>query len=271
MSNHKQHYRDTDFSAEQTGTYTLLVQIGQSSFSYAVIDQNKLLVFEGGRDLNELHSPKGEHNPLFSTYKNRIIGVAQKGFTFVPVSLFRPDLVANFARFLDVKTGETVFSQLLDSENQVIYKADDTVIGAITEKFDLKNIVFAAEGWINATAAVNPPDHHLYLNIDDDQVEILNFKGDKLRFYNSFEFKTEDELVYFTSLVAEELQLQLRDVTLVLSGNVGMDNKNTSRLAKFFGKVELNELKTLDLPEEISSHTVLTLTALSLCVSSEAL
>jgi hypothetical protein len=267
MSNRKHHYRDPDFNAAQSGGCTLLVQIGASSFSYAVVDQHKLLVLEENVNIDELNNPAGEHNILSTNFQKRIIGLPQNGFTFVPVSLFKPELAADFARFLDVKEDEKVFSQPLDKDNQVIYKVGEPVVNTVAAKFDAKNAVFGARGWIKLTAANKPDNHHLHVNIGNDQLELLNFRDGKLRFYNSFEFKTADELAYFAMFITEELQLHPKNITVVLSGDIKLDDENANRLAKFFGKVELNTLKTVDLPGEIASHTVLTLTALSLCGS----
>jgi hypothetical protein len=270
MSNHNQYYRDNNFSPTQSADYTLLMQVGPALFSYAVIGQNKLLALGENININELNEPAGGNEFLLSDYKLCVIGLPQNGFTFIPVSLFRPDRVADFARFLDVKAIEKVFSQPLDAENHVIYKVDESVATIIANKFDAIKTVFGAKGWMMAVAASNPPDQAIYLNINNDTVELLYFKEGKLRFYNDFEFKNEDELVYFTSFVTEELQLQPQSTTLVLSGDVEADDKNKGRLAEFFHKVELNDLKTIELPEQISSHTVLSLTALLLCGSSEA-
>ena len=269
MSIHNHHYRDPDFSAAQTADYILLVHIGITSFSYAVAGRNRLFLLEENISLNELNSPDKDHSLLFDVYKKRVIGLPQNGFTFVPISLFRPDHVANYARFLDVKGNEKVFSQPLDSENQVIYKLDER-IAKIAEKFDVKNTVFSAKGWIDLIGSNNPSDHNLYLNIDTDKVEFLNYNDGKLRFYNSFEFKTPDELVYFSMVVIGELKIQPQNTSLILSGDISTDDENFSRLSQFFHNAELNNLKTIDLPWNIAAHNVLTLTALSLCGSSEA-
>ncbi len=271
MSNHNNHYREPDLSTAQTADYILLVQIGLNSFSYAVVGDNRLLVLKENIALNELNQPSAEHNFLLAEYKQRIIGLPQNGFTLVPVNLFRPDRVADFARFLDVKENEKVFSQSLDTENQVIYKVAEDIAASVTEKFDVKDTVFGPRGWIKAAAENNPSNNDLYANIDKDKVELLNFKDGKLRFYNTFEFKTADELVYFTLFVTGELKLHPQHTTLILSGDTGPDDENASHLAKFFKKVQLNKLKPIDLPGQIASHTLLTLTALSLCGSSEAL
>jgi hypothetical protein len=267
MSNLNHHYRSDDFSPEQTSGYTLLVQLGENTFSYAVTGQNKLLVLEGEVSY-ELSEPMDEL--LSSQFKERIIGVPNNGFTFIPAQLYNSDKAADFSRFLDVKSTDKVFSQPLDNANQVIYKADESIVATIADKFDVKDAVFSGKGWIVAIAGNNPSDLDLYLNIKNEKVEVLNFQDGKLRFYNDFEFQNEDELVYFTSFVVEALQLPPLAVTLILSGDVSLDDLNGSRLAEFFNKVELNSLKTTDLPGQFEPHSLLSLTALQLCGSSEA-
>jgi hypothetical protein len=271
MSNQNYHYRNPDFNAEQTDGCTLLMQTGMATFSYAIISQNKVQVLEENISLSELIEPSEEHNVLFGNFQRRVIGLLQSGFTLVPYSLFKPERVADFARFLDVKFNDKVFSQPLDAKNQVLYKVNSVIVDKIEEKFDLNDVVFPAKGWINALAATHPSDRDLYLNISHGKAELLSFKEGSLRFYNTFEFQAADELVYFALLVADELKLHPQGTMLVLSGDIIKGDENTSRLSKFFGKTELSNIKTVQLPGEIAPHHVLTLTALSLCGSSEVL
>jgi hypothetical protein len=270
MSNRNHSYDNTDLNTEQSAGYTLLVQIGLNSFSYAVAGQDRLLVLKENLSLIELSQISESNNLLLSDYKKRIVSLPHNGFTFVPVSLFKPEKVADFARFLDVKPDEKVFSQPLDADNQVIYKADESLVNLVTEKFGINSITFAPRGWIIITAANNPSNKQLYINIDGDKVEFLNFRDGKLRFYNSFEFKAADELAYFAMFVTGELQLQPQDITLILSGDVALEDGNATGLARFFGKIELNSMSSLELPDQTNPHDILTLTALSLCGSSEA-
>ena len=101
-------------------------------------------------------------------------------------------------------------------------------------------------------------------------MQLLYFSLNTLRFYNTFDFRSEDELAYFTSFVTEELNLKPQNITLVVSGDVIAGDKNLIRLAYFFPKIELNGLKVLELPGQIQSHKLLSLAALSLCGSSVA-
>ena len=267
MSNHNYNYRDNNFRFEQTGDYTLLMQIAPASFSYAITEGKKLLVWEENHPLNELSSEEEEGDLLSQPFKSVVIGLPNSGFTLIPASLYNADKLTDLAKFLDVKPNEQVLWQPLDAENYVIYKVDQGITSLVTSKFSLEHAIFAPQGWISAIAGNNPT--HLYLNTDDDKAELLYYKDGRLRFYNIFEFKNADELVYFVSVVALELQLNPHSVTLIVSGDIKLDDKNGKRLAEFFDKVELNNLQILELPEQIVSHPLLALTALSLCGSSE--
>ncbi|MBS1525520.1 MAG: DUF3822 family protein [Bacteroidetes bacterium] len=263
-------YLDHDFDPEHTGDYTLLMQADEAQFTVAVTDQHKLLLLSNPLSSGALSGSGEGTELLFRDYSQRIAGLSFTGFTIIPLSLFNPEKTADFARFLDVKPDEKVFSQPLDDANQVIFKAGEKLVSAVGGKFSTRNIVFAARGWITAVAENNPPHTSLYLNLMSNKVDVLNFSDNKLRFYNRFGFGNADELAYFISLAAHELQLQPQELSLVVSGDVTHGDDNISRLSDFFGKVEINDLQLTGLPEQVDPHSVLSLTALALCASSVA-
>jgi hypothetical protein len=270
MSDNTNNYTDDSFSLYQAYSYTLLLQVDSTSFSYAVVHQNRLLVSAQNCDLDELAHPKQLSELLTATYKKVIVGLPATSLTLVPKSLFSEDHVADFARFLDVKETEKVLAQTLDDQNMIIYKTKGDLVSAV-EKFDLKNTVYTTQGWIKAISANGPSNNSLYIEIGKDTVQFLYFSLNKLRFYNVFEFKNADELVYFTTFVAEELNLKPQQTVLVLSGEISVNDKNMSRLGDFYPKIEINALQVLELPGQIASHKFLALAALSLCGSSEVL
>lgn len=263
MSN-TDNYTDNTFNLHQAYSYTLLLQVEANSFSYAVVNNNRLLVSAQDCDLQELAQPRHLHDLLSATYRKVVIGMPSAALTLVPESLFSEDKVSAFARYLDVKDDEKVFAQKLDEQNAVIYKTNSRLID-IVAKFGLQNTVYTAKGWIKAISQQNPSGNSLYLDVSNDRVQFVYFALDSIRFYNTFEFKTEDELVYFTSFVAEELNLRPQNITLVVSGDITAGDKNLVRLGNFYPKIELNSAKVLDIPPLIPSHKILSLTALSLC------
>lgn len=271
MADQVYNYRDPDTGIYQVNDqYTLLLQVYPQSVSYAVVHQNKLIAWCEDCDHKILAEPGQTHEFLNYAYKNIVVAIPSTGLTLVPNVLYNADRVAGMARFLDVKPSEKVFAQPLDDENHIVFKAAEAVIKN-AEKLDLQNVVHLSKGWIKAIGANNPQSYNLYLNFDKQQVEIAWFSDGKLRFFNTFAFHNPDELVYYTGIVAKELQLTQRTTNLVVSGDINRDDKNATRLAEFFNGVDENELKLIELPAEIFPHQVLSLTALSLCVSSEVL
>lgn len=259
-------YTDNSFNLYQAYGYTLLLQIEPASFGYAVVKDNSLLVSAQNCDLEELTQPRALYDLLSATYKKVVIGMPASGLTLIPNSLFKEERISAFARFLDIKDNEKVFAQPLDDVNAIIYKTNDGLISAI-QKFGMHNIVYTAKGWIKAIAKTNPPGSDLYIEVGKDKVHFLYFSLSALRFYNAFDFKGEDELAYFTTFVTEELNLKPQNITLVISGDVTAGDKNLTRLAYFFPKIELNPLKVLELPGQVQSNKILSLSALALCVS----
>ncbi|NHA03664.1 DUF3822 family protein [Mucilaginibacter sp. HC2] len=269
MSEYNYNYHDDNFSLDEAERYNLLIQIDKATFSYAITDQDKLVACADMHPLDELSNPQELLDLLSAKYKHVVVGLPANGFTLVPQSLFSQDHITDFARFLDVKPGEKVSAQPLDIHNTIVYKTDNAVINA-AEEFGLRNSVFSSKGWIKAIAKNNPADHDLYLNLNGSGVEIVTFKGGQLRFYNRFDFQNNDELAYFIALTANELGLQPADVHVYINGDMDTSDKSLSHLADFFGQVQLNQLQVVKVPAEIPAHQILSLAALSLCASSEA-
>ncbi|HEY4324921.1 MAG TPA: DUF3822 family protein [Mucilaginibacter sp.] len=268
MGDHNNNFQDSSFTLYKAYSYTLLLQLEAASFNYAVAHNNQLLAWAQNCSLNELTGHGQLTDLLSATYKKVIVGLPATGLTLVPKELFKEDRVADIARFLDVNDHEKVFAQSLDNQNVIIYKTDESLVSAI-EKFGLKNTVYTAKGWITAISKNKPSDDKLYVEVGKDTVQFLYYSLDELRFYNTFEFKNEDELSYFAAFVTQQLELNPKVVKLVLSGDVEIGDKRMKRLAEFFPDIELNTIKMLELPEQIAAHKILALAALSLCGSSE--
>lgn len=264
MNEHNYTYHDDNFSLDKTEDYTLLIQVEDNSFSYAISNNEALIAWAENYPFDELSDPQELLDLLSAKYKQIVIGLPAHSFTLVPAEIFSGERLPNLARFLDVKPDSKVLAQLLDQENVIVYKTSEAIVNA-AEEFGIRNTVFTSKGWLTAIAQNNPGNNHLYLNIEKDKVEISYFTDSKLRFYNSFEFKEADELAYFAVLVAKELNLEPKNTGLYLSGDLDAEDKILSRLAEFFDKAEVNNLRVLELPAEVVAHRVLSIAALSLC------
>ncbi|MBB5394622.1 DUF3822 family protein [Mucilaginibacter sp. AK015] len=268
MSEHIHHYTSDDLSLTQAHSYTLLLQVDENRFSYAVIDGKQLLDWAENHPVDELRDPKQLRDILTANYKQVVTGLHGTGFTLLPSSLFDTERVADAARLLDVSDDEEVSAEVLDNQNIIVYKINEALTRA-TKDLDNQKTVYSNAGWIKAIADARPADADIYLDMGNGMVSILNFKDTRLRFYNTFKFNNHEELAYFCALVCSELAIKPEDARLIISGDINDTDGYFTYLQGFFGEVTLNALQVLNLPQNIPSHKILALAALSLCALSE--
>jgi hypothetical protein len=265
MTSHSKLYFSDDFSQERAKDYTLLIQIRDTDFNFAVVYQSTLLAWGNGYPHTELTAPADFSMFLNSAeYQKVIIGITPAVFNIIPKALYKEDRLASFARLLDVQATEKVYSQVLDAENQIVFKDTDTILPVLTARYPNHQIVFSYKGWLQAISSAQPAESNLYLDVQPELVHFAYYKENKLRFYNSFKYTGAEELVYFTALTANELQLNPADTHLLISGDADVDQSN---LSVFFPKIDINPIQQLaQLPNGIASQQLLSLTALLLCV-----
>ena len=259
-------YRDSTLNMAEADNYTLLLQVNPESFAYAIVEDKHLLACETNCNLNELTHPEQLYERLTAEYKNMVITLPAKAFVLIPVSLFNEDNIAEYARLLDVKDDEKVIAQSLDTQNYVVYKVDEQLLSRVNN-YDIKNVVFAPKGWMYAIDRSEPSVTDLFLNISGNQVEFAYYKNNRLRFYNKFEFVSIEDLIYYTVFVSDELELKQQSTALIVSGNVNEEYELYKRLSEYFAVVMINDIRVLDLPANIPSNQILSLSALSLCAS----
>jgi hypothetical protein len=260
------HYIDPGFSHTQVSNYTLLLLLSPASFSLAVMHKQKLMVWRKQAPLNELAQQGEVQEVLNFNYNDIVTAVASAHFTLIPQSLYNKADAPAIARYLDVQNSDTVFSQPLDADNYVVFKTGNALTTALAS-FDLEKIVFGAGGWLKAIAINNPLNHHLYLNINDGGFEVVYYRHGKLHLYNTFEFTHEDELAYYTVFVCQQLNLDMKTIAVILSGNITNNNPYQQILSGIFKSVELGRLVVADIPDNLPKHQLLPLTALTLCAS----
>lgn len=257
-------YINDDINLQQAGIYTLLLKLNTSTFAYAVAQNNKLFGWEAVNSFDELINPSEVAEVVNAQYKQVIVGLPAAAYTLIPESLYSDDYLNDFAKYLDVQPYESVFVQQLDSENRVLYKVTAEVVNA-AKKFGLENTVFGLKGWVKAIAGSNPSDDTLYADISGSKVSFLYYNYGKLRFLNTFDFYTPDELSYYATFVTEQLKMQPKKTRVCLSGEISRNDTEFKRLANFFHEVETTNLNLLQLPGEVEPHHILSVAALILC------
>ncbi|GAB2684981.1 hypothetical protein GCM10027037_02980 [Mucilaginibacter koreensis] len=267
MSNTLYNYLDPDFNLQQAGNAMLLLLATSSHFSAAVVQACKLTAWVDDCPLDELLHPQELKSLFQANYQQVITGISSSKFTLWPKEVYTESQAADIARFLNVSATDTVFSDSFDLQNQVLFVANEPVVKALSQLNLTQQSQFGMKCWVKAIMDHHSSEQCIYINVNNQQIDILFVSENKVKFCNSFEFVTVDEAVYYVLLAAQQLKLDLTATYIKASGNVRVGGPYMSRLAEFFKGAELNPLKVIEISEQVPSHQILALSALSLCAS----
>jgi len=80
----------------------------------------------------------------------------------------------------------------------------------------------------------------LFINVHRNFIEILALGQKEIKFYNSFKFDTETDLVYFVLAVAEQLDMA-NDFSIHLFGNANTDDSAVNLLRRYIKNVKFGK------------------------------
>lgn len=272
MSNQRYNYYDPEYTPGEGDEHDLLIMTSDDIFSFIIVEKNTARVMVWGEQYpnSELTEPTELKDILLSKHASVKIGVQSQAFTVIDNDLFDKNKLADYSLYLDVKPGDVIIYNSLDANNHVVFKINETLAQAIKFHFDGANVFFAGKPWLAAVNVAKPYIQPLYINVEGNIVQLYHTTNDKLDFYNSFKFNNPDELMYYTVLAANELNINLDATSVILSGDISVSDKRIQRLSDLLPKVYFNQNQVVSLPSGFISHQVLMLAGLTLCESLEA-
>lgn len=73
----------------------------------------------------------------------------------------------------------------------------------------------------------------LFLNLRNDCFDVVYFKENKLHYYNSFNFITKEDFIYFLLISIDQLNLNPENIELIISGNINKTDDNFSMIHQY--------------------------------------
>ncbi|CAL2061428.1 DUF3822 family protein [Tenacibaculum sp. 190524A05c] len=78
----------------------------------------------------------------------------------------------------------------------------------------------------------------MYVNVSHKYLDIVVFKNDQLRLYNSFQYNSKEDFLYYILFVSEQLELNPSEFQLVFSGNITKDFTNFTLTKEYIKNVD---------------------------------
>jgi hypothetical protein len=247
--NDKIHLTVSDFEPANAFSFELAIEFGLNNYNYAIIDGDKKVVKAISSAQTSIFNEID--GSLLQTHfaKTKISLITQK-FTFIPTSLFQKDNLAVYTKYIQPQETETVLvNHLYDGEITAIYAFDKLLIDKIEKHFPAAKLY---PQFIPLITAVNYgfsliKEPQIFANFKSDFLEIIIYNNGKFQFYNLFEFKNDDEILYFLLLATQQNNLHAVNSMLKISGSMSTQGDTYKRLKEHFNRIEIIDQDSLPL------------------------
>lgn len=257
---------DPNFNPEYTADYQLIIILDSEKFSYAVRHSitNRLVRVSTDNMLNELFDPQYHAGVFTSNYQKIIVAAQTKSFCLIPDAVFTHENLPDFAAFLSVKEADVILTdQIENGQNTVIFTFPEDLTQKIATQFGTIKIQFAPKSWIKTVVDAKLSGQNLHLFLDENYLQLLFSDQENIRFYNQFSCSTADEIVYYTALVTQQLELKPEETTLIICGRAEAGSEQLLRLDEFFKAVVLFASPEFKQQDSLQQHQVVDFLSLS--------
>jgi len=73
----------------------------------------------------------------------------------------------------------------------------------------------------------------LFVNLRNSCFDLVYFKENKLNLYNTFDFNTKEDFIYFLIISIDQLKLNPEDIKLILLGNISKTDSTYSMIQQY--------------------------------------
>lgn len=176
--------------------------------------------------------------------------------TLVPKPLFKEDSLADYLKFNSkiLKSDFIAFDEIEYNDTVNVYVPYVNINNFIYEKFGSFTYKHFSTILIERILFIekNSEDTRVYVNLNINHFEIIAVKKGKLILYNTFEYASKEDFIYYILFTAEQLKLNPETLKLQLIGNVNKDDELYNIAYKYirhisFGK-RLDDYKYLEYP-----------------------
>jgi len=217
----------------------LSIQLGLNGLSFCILNTDTNTIIQ----LKHL-TPTKKQTPeellktlitLFETeitlqdrYKKITIIHENEWSTLVPKALFNEDALVDYLKLniKILKTDYITFDTVAINDSVNVYLPYVNINNFIYDKFGsfiYKHYsTILIEAILNTEA--NADDSKLYIHVSKTHFQIIAVKKGDLLLYNTFEYATPEDFIYYILFTAEQLQLNPETIKTVLLGDITEDD-----------------------------------------------
>tara|TARA_R110002072_G_scaffold38517_5_gene111494 strand:- start:145 stop:1002 length:858 start_codon:yes stop_codon:yes gene_type:complete len=166
-------------------------------------------------------------------------------FTLVPSSLFDEKQIDTYLKFNhsqnDFSSYQLTYNRLLNEEVVIAAAIPKSILQLFKSAFsDLKYYHF---GWplLEAFLIDQKEATCLSLHIQESRFDVVYKKGGKLYFFNSFDYQSVEDLLYFLLYVMEQLKIDREKIPVIVYGEFEKNTNLYEMLHRYIREIKIGE------------------------------
>ncbi len=240
-------YFDRIFNEASCDKYYLSIRIQPDGLFYSVYDpaDNKYIAFEANilAGAAEIFSYIAGHPFLTRRFLKKLCLFSANKYTLVPSPLFIPGRESEYLDFAHKRSNneEVGVADITSADAKLIYNTDTAWQQIITDHFyEAKRYPLTA-AFIDLVITKCRRLHAsgMFINIYDQSFDLLLIEDGKLKYCNNFSYKSNEDLVYYSVFVIDQLNINAEKIELNLSGLINENSAMLKLLRKYIRNVEL--------------------------------
>ncbi len=259
-------YIDKDFNKDFTKHCSLLFQLEEQQYSYAIYEKRsgnlmllktvQLNAASPTEMLNKLKISVTSEDVLQVPFHEVKVCVCGNPFTLIPRVIYEEDKKRNYLEL--TATLEKDDKVLVNNINKLfiknVFSISSEELNYIDEVFPNPKIIHIGTS-ILENAVRNKDDffdQQLILDIKPGVIHVLYFEKKEFKFMNQFRFVNKDDFLYYVLLVSDQYNIDRENCDLKLSGEIMPDSLLFGELWKFFKTISFVALnENIILPKEL--------------------
>jgi hypothetical protein len=169
-----------------------------------------------------------DNRALLKTYDEIVVLHDNNWNSFVPKALFNEEFLSSYLQF-NTKVFETdflSFDSLLNYEMNNVFLPYLHINNYLLDQFESFNFYHVSTILVEKLLLIskNIEEKQVFVHFGISKFEIIVAQNQKLLFFNSFEFQTKEDFIYYLLFTVEQLNLNPENFKLQLLGEIDLES-----------------------------------------------
>ena len=190
-----------------------------------------------------------DHPELKDSYDEILVIHNNNLSTFVPEPLFDENFLGSYLQY-NTKVFETdffAFDEIPNYQMNAVYIPYVNINNFFIDQFGTFDYKHANSILVSKLliASKNKDDKKMFVHINTGHFEIIVVQNQKLILFNSFDYKTPEDFLYYILFTAEQLNLNPENFPLELIGNIDTESDYFKIAYQYIRNVSLIDVEDL--------------------------